>query len=90
MRVGGASSEVHPLEDGVPMGSILSVTLFAVAKKSVIGILPEGVQDMQPRDFVSRLRRLRSCIFAASEVSPLTQTYICMIEESLVWRNLVL
>lgn len=30
-------------EKGVPKGSILSVTLFAVAINTVIGILPDGV-----------------------------------------------
>lgn len=33
VRIGGVLSEVCPLEDGVPQGSILCVTLFAVAIK---------------------------------------------------------
>ena len=43
VRVGSVLSETRPLEDGVPQGSILSVTLFAVAINSVISVLPEGV-----------------------------------------------
>lgn len=44
VRVGGQLSEAHALADGVPQGSILSVTLFAVAINGVIGALPDGVR----------------------------------------------
>ena len=37
VRVSGALSKHFPLEDGVPQGSILSVTLFLVAINGVIG-----------------------------------------------------
>ncbi len=43
VQVGGGLSGVRPIEDGVPQGSILSVTLFAVAINSVI-VLPEEVR----------------------------------------------
>lgn len=45
VRVGGVLSDATPLEDGVPQGSILSVTLFAVAINGVIGVLPDGVHS---------------------------------------------
>ena len=45
VRVGGVLSGACSLEDGVPQGSILSVTLFAVAINGVIGVLPEGVSS---------------------------------------------
>lgn len=45
VRVGSTLSESHPLEDGVPQGSILSVTLFAVAINGVIDVLPDGVRS---------------------------------------------
>lgn len=44
VRVGDMHSDALLLEDGVPQGSILSVTLFAVAINSVISVLPEGVR----------------------------------------------
>lgn len=44
VRVGGVLSEAQLLEEGVPQGSILSVTLFAVAINSVISVLPDGVR----------------------------------------------
>ncbi len=37
-------SNARPLQDGVPLGYILSVTFFAVAINSVINVLPEGVR----------------------------------------------
>ena len=45
VRVGSILSEACPLQDGVPQGSILSVTLFAVAINGVIGVLPDGVRS---------------------------------------------
>ena len=44
VRVGSVLSDSRPLEDGVPQGSILSVTLFAVAINGVIRELPDGVR----------------------------------------------
>ena len=43
--VGGVLSEDFPREDSVPQGSILSVTLFAVAINGVIGVLLDGVHS---------------------------------------------
>ena len=43
VRVGSELSKVYPLENGVPQGSILSVTLFAVAINGVCSALPVGV-----------------------------------------------
>lgn len=43
VRIGNVWCEAYQLEKGVPKGSILSVTLFAVAINTVIGILPDGV-----------------------------------------------
>ena len=45
MRVGNVISGTHAVADGVPQGSILSVTLFAVAINGVIGVLPAGVHS---------------------------------------------
>ena len=45
VRVGSILSEACTLEDGVPQGSILSVTLFAVAINSAISVLPYGVHS---------------------------------------------
>ena len=45
VRVGSILSEACALEDGVPQGSILSVTLFTVAINSVISVLPDGVHS---------------------------------------------
>ena len=43
--VGGVLSEDSRLEDGVSQGSILCVTLFAMAINGVIGVLPDDVQS---------------------------------------------
>ena len=43
--VGGVLSKDFPLEYGVPQGSILSVTLFAVAINGVISVFPDGVHS---------------------------------------------
>lgn len=45
MGWGGELSEVPPHEKGVPLGSILSVTLFVVAINNVINVLPNGAGD---------------------------------------------
>ena len=45
VRVGDVLSKGFPLEDDVPEGSILSVTLFAVAINGGIAVLPEGVHS---------------------------------------------
>ena len=45
VRVGNVVSEAQALDDGVPQGSILSVTLFAVAINGVIDVLPDGVHS---------------------------------------------
>ena len=45
VRVGNTLSEIRALEDGVPQGSILSVTLFAISINGVIGVLPDGVHS---------------------------------------------
>lgn len=45
VRVGSVLSEACALENGVPQGSVLSVTLFAVAINGVIGVLPDDVHS---------------------------------------------
>ena len=45
VRMGSILSEACALKDGVPQGSILSVTLLAVAINSVISVLPDGVHS---------------------------------------------
>lgn len=43
--VGSILSKVCPLEYGVPQGSILSVTLLAVAINGVVGVLPDDAHN---------------------------------------------
>ena len=45
VRVGDVLSTPCALENGVPQGSVLSVTLFAVAINDVISVIPEGVHS---------------------------------------------
>ena len=44
VRVGSVTSSLYLQEEGVPQGSVLSVTLFAVAINSLIDHIPAGVQ----------------------------------------------
>ncbi|XP_055522937.1 uncharacterized protein LOC129717118 [Wyeomyia smithii] len=43
VTVEGQLSRVHNLENGVPQGSVLSVTLFLVAMQPVFRVIPSGV-----------------------------------------------
>ena len=44
VSVGGHISREHPLENGVPQGSVLSVTLFLIAMQPIFRVLlPKGV-----------------------------------------------
>ena len=56
VRVGSILSEACALENGVPQGSILSVTLFAVAINSVISVVPDGVHSSLYVDDLSNFR----------------------------------
>lgn len=42
--VGGQLSQSHKLENGVPQGSVLSVTLFLVAMQPIFKVVPKGVE----------------------------------------------
>ena len=44
VRVGSEFSSLYKQEEGVPQGSVLSVTLFAIAINSLMETLPVGVQ----------------------------------------------
>ena len=44
VRVGSEFSEAYIKEEGVPQGSVLSVTLFAIAVNSLMESIPPGVQ----------------------------------------------
>ena len=44
VRVGSVTSSLYLQEEGVPQGSVLSVTLFAVAINSLMDHIPAGVQ----------------------------------------------
>ncbi|XP_058448897.1 uncharacterized protein LOC131428855 [Malaya genurostris] len=43
VSVGRHLSREHPLENGVPQGSVLSVTLFLVAMQPIFQVIPKGV-----------------------------------------------
>lgn len=80
VRVGSTLSETCLLEDGVPQGSILSVTLFAVAINGVIGVLPDGVQSSL---YVDDL-----CIsFSAARMSLLERKLQLAINRVANWAN---
>ena len=44
VRIGSTLSRKHPLENGVPQGSILSVTLFAIAINGIASVVREPVK----------------------------------------------
>ena len=43
MRVGSTLSDFYVQEEGVPQGSVLSVTLFALKINSILNVLPQTV-----------------------------------------------
>lgn len=44
VAVGGQLSNLYPLENGVPQGSVLSVTLFLVAMQPIFRVVPNGIK----------------------------------------------
>ncbi len=44
VRIGDKLSNSHPLENGIPQGSVLSVTLFAIAINSIASVVREPVK----------------------------------------------
>ena len=58
VRVGVETSSKYLLTGGIPQGSVLSVTLFAVAINGIINILPEGVLSTLCGRFVNLVRSL--------------------------------
>ena len=77
VRVGSEYSSPYLQEEGVPQGSVLSVTLFAVAINSLMEYIPTGVQgSLFVDDFaiycsgstaVEACRRIQTAINAASK-----------------------
>ena len=45
VRVGNSLSDLRCQEQGVPQGSVLSVTLFAIAINGIVDVLPPGVSS---------------------------------------------
>ena len=50
VRVGSSFSSLYPQEEGVPQGSVLSVTLFSIAINSLIDSIPVGIQGLMYAD----------------------------------------
>ena len=44
VRIGGTLSDMYNQEEGVPQGSILSVTLFSLKMNSIIGCLLQDIE----------------------------------------------
>ncbi|XP_062715142.1 uncharacterized protein LOC134291426 [Aedes albopictus] len=44
VSIGGHLSRERPLENGVPQGSVLSVTLFLIAMQPIFQVIPDGVE----------------------------------------------
>lgn len=91
MRVRDVHPDVLPVDDSVPQGSSLSVTLFAVAINSVISVLPKGNYNwhlkgypcgMTLRVFGSPQLRLWLCTSAAFGAFTRTQTCTSVVVES--------
>ncbi|XP_058839084.1 uncharacterized protein LOC131694619 [Topomyia yanbarensis] len=77
VNVEGHLSPAHPLENGVPPGSVLSVTLFLVAIQPIFRVVPNSVQILLYDDDIlllvwgkkdqSFLRKLQSAVKAVDK-----------------------
>ena len=57
VRVGGYLSQEQPLENGVPQGSVLSVTLFLIAMQPIFRVVPIGVDILLYADDILLVTR---------------------------------
>lgn len=80
VRVGSTLSEACILEDGVPQGSILSVTLFAVAINGVVAVLPDDVHSSLYVDDLS-------ISFSAARMSLIERKLQLAINRVVNWAN---
>ncbi|XP_058827599.1 uncharacterized protein LOC131687523 [Topomyia yanbarensis] len=77
VNVEGHLSPAHPLENGVPQGSVLSVTLFLVAIQPIFRVVPNSVQVLLYADDIlllvwgkkeqSLLRKLQAAVEAVDK-----------------------
>ena len=80
VRVGTATSPDHQLPGGIPQGSVLSVTLFAVAINGILDVLPEGVRGQLYVDDLS-------ISFAASKMPVAERRLQLAIERICEWAD---
>ena len=62
VRIGGTLSDIYDQEEGVPQGSILSVTLFSLKINSIIGCLLQDIEcSLYVDDFLICYRAKHMC-----------------------------
>ena len=72
VRIGGTLSDIYDQEEGVPQGSILSVTLFSLKINSIIGCLLQDIEcSLYVDDFLICYRAKHMCSIE-------TQLNICL------------
>ena len=76
VRVGNVLSDIRMQEEGVPQGSVLSVTLFALAINGITSVIPPDVLSTL---FVDDL----SLSFSASRMAVAERSCSCVLIESL-------